>query len=87
LTNPQNPNQGGFMQNREIVDNIVLVQEAIHSSVTSKSKGMVIKLDMANAFDHVHHSFLFMVMEKFGFSTLSLNWWRLVLGSLGLLLL
>jgi hypothetical protein len=41
------------------MDNIVLVQEAIHTSVKTKGKGMVIKLDMANAFDHVRHEFLF----------------------------
>lgn len=28
---------------------------------------MVIKLDVANAFDRVHHSFLFSVMKKLGF--------------------
>jgi hypothetical protein len=62
------PNQGGFMHDRQIIDNIVLVQEAIHSSFAAKKKGMAIKLDMANAFDHVRHSFLFQVLQKFGFS-------------------
>jgi len=46
----------------------VLVQEAIHSSVEFEGKGMVIKLDMVNAFDRVRHSFLFQVMERFGFN-------------------
>jgi hypothetical protein len=41
-------NQGGFMQDRQIIDNIVLVQEAIHSSKENKEKGMIIKLDMEN---------------------------------------
>jgi hypothetical protein len=36
-----------------------LVQEAIHSNVKAKGKGMVIKLDMANAFDRVRHGFFF----------------------------
>jgi hypothetical protein len=62
-------NQGGLMQNRQIVDIIVLSQEAIHSSITSKNKGMVIKLDMVNAFNQVCHNFLFMVMKKFNFNT------------------
>lgn len=53
------PNQGGFMQERQIMDNIVLVQEVIHTSFKTKGKGMVIKLDMANAFDGVKHDFLF----------------------------
>jgi hypothetical protein len=58
----------------QIIDNIVLVQEAIHSSVQSKGKGMVIKLDMANTFDRVHHSFLFQVMERFGFNSSFIQW-------------
>jgi hypothetical protein len=56
------------------VDNIVLVQEAIHSSVQAKGKGMVVKLDMANAFDHVRHGFLFQVMEWFGFNSPFIKW-------------
>jgi hypothetical protein len=40
------------------MDNIVLGQEAIHSSKKNKEKGMAIKLDMANAFDRVRHSFI-----------------------------
>jgi hypothetical protein len=62
-------NQGGFMQNRQIVDNIVCVQEAIHSSVTSKNKGMVINIYMENSFDCVCHSFFSWLMEKLSFNT------------------
>lgn len=36
-------NQGGFIQRKQIVDNFILVQEAIHSSLTRKEKGMVVK--------------------------------------------
>jgi hypothetical protein len=62
------------MQERQIMDNIVLVQEAIHSSVKTKGKGMVIKLDMANTFDRVRHGFLFQVMERFGFNSNFIKW-------------
>jgi hypothetical protein len=61
------PNQGGFVSNRQIWDNIILVQEAIHTSVTNKEKGMIIKIDMVNAFDRVNHEFLYEVLSKFGF--------------------
>eukprot|EP00253_Pinus_taeda_P033675 PITA_33675 len=44
-------NQGGFVPRRHITDNVILIQEAIHSSMSRKEKGMIIKLDMANAFD------------------------------------
>ena len=46
-------NQGGFLPNRHISDSILLVQEAIHSSISRKEKGFVLKLDLANSFDRV----------------------------------
>jgi hypothetical protein len=51
-------NQGGFIKGRHINDNIILVQEAIHSSMQWGKKGMIVKLDLANAFDRVRHVFL-----------------------------
>ena len=38
-------NQGGFIKGRKIWDNIILVQEAIHSSLNNGEKGMVVKID------------------------------------------
>jgi ribonuclease HI/exonuclease III len=67
-------NQGGFVHGRQILDNIILVQEAIHSSYTKKEQGMAIKLDLANAFDRVRHDFLFAVMQRFGFNNQFINW-------------
>ena len=67
------PNQGSFVSVRHISDNILLVQEAIHSSTKRKEPGMAIKLDLANAFDRLRHSFIIMVMEIFGFPTVFLK--------------
>ena len=44
-------NQGGFIKGRRIWDNIILIQEAIHSSLDNGEKGVVVKIDLANAFD------------------------------------
>jgi len=62
-------NQGGFVPRRQISDNVILIQEAIHSSINRKEKGMIIKLDMANAFDRVSHQFLKATLEKIGISS------------------
>jgi hypothetical protein len=67
-------NQGGFMAYKQIVDNIILVQEAIHSNKNNKEKGMNIKIDMENDFDRVSHSFLFKVPTKFGFCSSFIQW-------------
>lgn len=62
-------NQGAFMANRQISDSILLVQEAIHSSHSRNEKRFILKLDLANAFDMVRHSFLLAVLQKMGFAT------------------
>jgi hypothetical protein len=68
------PSQGGFVEKVQIIDNIICIQEAIHSSNSRKEKGMIIKLDMANAFDRVKHRFLMVVLAKFGFDPPFLKW-------------
>jgi hypothetical protein len=55
------------MLKRQIVDNNIMVQEAIHSSQANKDKGMIIKIYMANAFDRVRHSLLLDILHQFGF--------------------
>jgi hypothetical protein len=60
--------QGGFVEGRHIQDNVIQVQEIVHSSIQRNEKGMLIKLDMANAFDRVNRSFLYRVLLSFGFS-------------------
>ena len=65
--------QGGFIAGHHILDNIIIVQESIHSNVERKKQGMAIKLDMENAFDRVNHFFLFEFMSKFGFSKRFVN--------------
>jgi len=69
-------NQGRCVHGRQIVNNFVLVQEAIHSSLHRKEKGMVVKLYLKNAFDRVRHNFILDVMHKFGFGIDFINWIR-----------
>jgi len=61
------PAQGGFVKGRHIMDNVIQVQEALHYSHSQKEQGMLIKLDMCNAFDRVNHSFFYRVLSSFGF--------------------
>ena len=63
------PLQGGFVKGRHILDNVIQVQDSMHSSFHKNEKGMLIKLDMANAFDRVKLSFLNKVLNAFGFSS------------------
>ena len=78
-------NQGGFVKGRKIWDNVILVQEAIHSSMQNGDKGMVVKLDLANAFDRVNHNFLSQVMQRYGFAQGFINWVMACISIRGLL--
>ena len=46
----------------------------MHSSQYRKEAGMVIKLDLANAFDRVCHSFLLQVMLRYEFEPNFICW-------------
>jgi len=59
--------QGGFINGRHILDNVIQVQEAMHSINLRNEKGMLIKLDVANAFGRVKLSFLSQVLLSFRF--------------------
>lgn len=61
-------NQGVFVPTRQITDNVIIVQEAIQSSIQRKERGIIVKLDMANAFDRVNNNFLPTALKKFVFS-------------------
>lgn len=56
------------MKGRHILDNVIQVQEALHSSHSRKEQGMLIELDMCNAFDRVNRSFLYRVLSSFRFN-------------------
>eukprot|EP01018_Ginkgo_biloba_P014379 Gb_37800 [translate_table: standard] len=68
LTKLISEEQGGFVLGKLIADNVVLAQVALHSAKARKEKTMLIKLDMAKAYDRLDRSFLLKVLERFGFS-------------------
>jgi hypothetical protein len=50
------------------------VQEEIHTNVTNKEKGIIIKIDMENSFDQVKNEFLYEVLKRFGFNHSFISW-------------
>ncbi|KAG6510221.1 hypothetical protein ZIOFF_028230 [Zingiber officinale] len=63
------PSQSGFVKGRLISDNVLLAQE-LHHKLNHHVRGgnLVLKLDMAKAYDRVQWEFLFKVLHCFGFS-------------------
>ncbi|XP_031100850.1 uncharacterized protein LOC116004818 [Ipomoea triloba] len=66
--------QSGFVQGRNIHDNVLLALELIQS-INKRCQGsnVAIKLDMSKAFDRVAWPFLRAVLQRFGFSTYFIN--------------
>ncbi|XP_060211840.1 uncharacterized protein LOC132639410 [Lycium barbarum] len=62
-------NQAGFVKGRSIMENVLLAQEIIADiRLRNKSANIVMKLDMAKAYDRVSWIFLLKVLRKFDFS-------------------
>ena len=70
------------MVGRNIYDNILLVQEVIHSVQKRKEAVMAIKLDLSKYFDRIRHAFIFHVMEIYGFPPNFIRWIKACISSL-----
>lgn len=74
------PTQSGFVKGRSITENILLAQEIIRDIYRrSQNVNVVVKLDMAKAYDRVSWIFLTKVLRRFGFAEPIIDMvWRLV---------
>ncbi|XP_019161968.1 PREDICTED: uncharacterized protein LOC109158506 [Ipomoea nil] len=61
------PQQSGFVAGRSIMDNVLLASEMCYG-LSRQNKDIVLKLDMAKAYDRVSWFFLTSVMRRLGFS-------------------
>ncbi|XP_060200436.1 uncharacterized protein LOC132628686 [Lycium barbarum] len=81
--------QSGFVKGRSIVENILLAQEIVHDiRIRGKPANVVIKLDMAKAYDRVSWLFLTKVLRRMGFGeftidlvfrVISTNWYSILI--------
>uniref|UniRef100_A0A8C0UC45 Reverse transcriptase domain-containing protein n=1 Tax=Cyanistes caeruleus TaxID=156563 RepID=A0A8C0UC45_CYACU len=82
------PNQSGFIKGRSISENIMLAQEIVQGiKKPNRGANVVIKLDMAKAYDRVSWSFTCLMMRRMGFGetfidmvwrTMSNNWYSVI---------
>ena len=66
--------QSGFVEGRQILDGIILTQEMIHSLKQTKTLGMMIKVDLAKAYDKVSWRFLKEILLMFRFQHDWVQW-------------
>ncbi|CAL1384036.1 unnamed protein product [Linum trigynum] len=69
------PTQSGFIKGRQTNDNILLLQETLHSLRNRKGKrgGIVIKIDLEKAYDRLHWSFLRDTLGEIGLPSTWIN--------------
>ena len=60
--------QGAFVQERQILDAILIANEIVDEKRRSGEEGVVFKIDFEKAYDHVTWDFLDHVLKKKGFS-------------------
>ena len=60
--------QAGFMEGRQIMDNIIQAHEIIHTLKLQKKGGMLIQMDLAKAYDKISWHYMIKTLEAFGFT-------------------
>ena len=73
LTSLTCPEQSSFVEGCQILDGVILVHEVLHSLQSSQRLGMLIKLDIAKAYDKLSWQFICRMLEAYGFSKTRLN--------------
>ena len=65
--------QNDFVEGIQVLDAVLIANEAIDALLKRKEKGHICKLGIEKAYDHLNLNFLLGVMEKMGFGRKWLN--------------
>ena len=66
--------QMAFIKNRQIMDAILIANEVVDSRITQGKAGILCKLDIEKAYDHVNWKFLLKMFACMGFGRRRIQW-------------
>ena len=62
------------MEGRQILDVVLIANEVVDSRLKRNQGGVMCKLDIEKAYDHIRWKFLLVVVKKMGFGERWIKW-------------
>ena len=68
------PSQNAFVEERQILNATLIANEVVDSMLRRNDGGLISKLDIEKAYDHLNWKFVLEVMRRMGFGHRCLSW-------------